>query len=57
MARASKSSNAATAIAHGSPKSSSDLQKLYSKAVPQKVEQDILEYLERLQDQRALDFE
>lgn len=34
-----------------------DLQKLYSKAAPQKVEQDILEYLDRLQEQRALDFE
>ncbi|MGA8767687.1 MAG: pyrroloquinoline quinone biosynthesis peptide chaperone PqqD [Candidatus Acidiferrales bacterium] len=34
-----------------------DLQKLYSKAEPQKVEQDILGYLERLQEQRALDFE
>jgi len=34
-----------------------DLQKLYSKAAPEKVEQDILEYLGRLQDRRALDFE
>jgi pyrroloquinoline quinone biosynthesis protein D len=34
-----------------------DLQKLYSKAAPQKVEQDILEYLGRLHDQRALDFD
>lgn len=34
-----------------------DLQKIYSKASPQKVEQDILEYLGRLQEQRALDFE
>lgn len=34
-----------------------DLQRLYSKAEPQKVEQDILEYLGRLHDQRALDFE
>jgi pyrroloquinoline quinone biosynthesis protein D len=34
-----------------------DLQKLYSKAEPQKVQQDILGYLERLQEQRALDFE
>lgn len=33
-----------------------DLQKLYSKAEPQKVEQDILGYLKLLQDQRALDF-
>jgi pyrroloquinoline quinone biosynthesis protein D len=34
-----------------------DLQKLYSKADPQKVEQDILGYLKLLHDQRALDFE
>jgi pyrroloquinoline quinone biosynthesis protein D len=34
-----------------------ELQALYSKADPQKVERDILEYLERLQEQRALDFE
>jgi pyrroloquinoline quinone biosynthesis protein D len=34
-----------------------DLQKLYSKAEPQKVESDILGYLKLLQDQRALDFE
>ena len=34
-----------------------DLQKLYSKAAPQKVEQDILGYLELLQKDRALDFE
>jgi pyrroloquinoline quinone biosynthesis protein D len=34
-----------------------DLQKLYSKAEPQKVESDILGYLQLLQDQRALDFE
>ena len=33
-----------------------DLQKLYSKAEPQKVEQDILGYLQLLHDQRALDF-
>lgn len=33
-----------------------DLQKLYSKADPKKVEQDILGYLKLLQDQRALDF-
>jgi pyrroloquinoline quinone biosynthesis protein D len=33
-----------------------ELQKLYSKAEPQKVEADILEYLTRLYDQRALDF-
>jgi pyrroloquinoline quinone biosynthesis protein D len=35
----------------------SDLQKLYSKAEPQKVESDILGYLQLLHDQRALDFE
>ena len=34
----------------------SELQKLYSKAEPQKVEDDILGYLSRLHDQRALDF-
>jgi pyrroloquinoline quinone biosynthesis protein D len=34
----------------------SDLQKLYSKAEPQKVESDILGYLALLHDQRALDF-
>ena len=34
-----------------------ELQKIYSKAAPEKVEQDILEYLGRLHDQRALDFE
>jgi len=34
-----------------------ELQKLYSKAAPQKVEQDILGYLQLLADQRALDFE
>jgi hypothetical protein len=34
----------------------SDLQKLYSKAEPQKVADDILGYLARLHDQRALDF-
>jgi coenzyme PQQ biosynthesis protein PqqD len=33
-----------------------ELQKLYSKAAPQKVEQDILGYLQLLHDQRALDF-
>ncbi len=33
-----------------------DLQKLYSKAEPKKVEQDILGYLQLLRDQRALDF-
>lgn len=34
----------------------SDLQKLYSQAEPQKVAADILGYLARLHDQRALDF-
>ena len=34
-----------------------ELQKLYSKAEPQKVEQDILGYLALLQKERALDFE
>jgi pyrroloquinoline quinone biosynthesis protein D len=33
-----------------------ELQKLYSKAKPEKVEQDILRYLALLRDQRALDF-
>jgi pyrroloquinoline quinone biosynthesis protein D len=33
-----------------------DLQKIYSKAAPDKVEQDILGYLGLLHDQRALDF-
>jgi pyrroloquinoline quinone biosynthesis protein D len=35
----------------------SDLQKIYSKAEPHRVEQDILSYLSLLHDQRALDFE
>jgi pyrroloquinoline quinone biosynthesis protein D len=34
-----------------------DLQKIYSKAEPQKVEQDILGYLALLQKDRALDFD
>jgi len=34
----------------------SDLQRLYSKAEPEKVEADILAYLALLHDQRALDF-
>ena len=34
-----------------------DLQKIYSKAAPQKVEQDILGYLALLQKECALDFE
>ena len=33
-----------------------DLQKLYSKAEPRKVETDILSYLTLLQNERALDF-
>ncbi len=33
-----------------------DLQKLYSKAEPHKVESDILGYLTLLQNERALDF-
>jgi uncharacterized protein Smg (DUF494 family) len=34
-----------------------DLQKIYSKAEPHKVEQDIIGYLALLQKERALDFE
>jgi pyrroloquinoline quinone biosynthesis protein D len=34
-----------------------DLQQIYSKAEPKKVEIDILGYLTLLHDQRALDFE
>jgi pyrroloquinoline quinone biosynthesis protein D len=33
-----------------------ELQKLYSKAQPKKVEEDILGYLRLLSDKRALDF-
>jgi pyrroloquinoline quinone biosynthesis protein D len=33
-----------------------ELQRIYSKAQPQKVEQDILGYLELLQKERAIDF-
>jgi pyrroloquinoline quinone biosynthesis protein D len=33
-----------------------ELQTIYSKAEPAKVERDILGYLEQLHDQRALDF-
>jgi len=33
------------------------LQKTYSKAAPEKVEQDILGYLKLLHEQRALDFQ
>jgi len=35
----------------------SEVQKIYSKAEPQRVEQDILGYLALLHDQRAVDFE
>ena len=35
----------------------SDLQKIYSKAEPHKVEQDILGYLALLQKEHALDFD
>lgn len=34
----------------------SELQQIYSKAEPKKVESDILGYLSLLQEQRALDF-
>ena|SRR6202163_682895 len=34
-----------------------ELQRIYDKAEPQKVESDILGYLSLLNDQRALDFE
>jgi len=34
-----------------------ELQKIYSKAAPEKVSQDILGYLKLLHDQRALDFQ
>jgi len=34
-----------------------DLQKIYSKAEPHKVEQDILGYLTLLQKERALNFQ
>jgi len=34
-----------------------NLQKIYSKARPEKVEEDILGYLQLLQKERALDFE
>jgi pyrroloquinoline quinone biosynthesis protein D len=33
-----------------------ELQQIYSKAEPKKVEADILDYLARLNDQRAVDF-
>jgi pyrroloquinoline quinone biosynthesis protein D len=35
----------------------SEVQQIYSKAEPKKVESDILDYLARLHDQRALDFD
>jgi pyrroloquinoline quinone biosynthesis protein D len=34
-----------------------ELQKLHSKAAPEKVQQDILGYLQLLHEQRALDFQ
>jgi coenzyme PQQ biosynthesis protein PqqD len=34
-----------------------ELQQIYSKAEPKKVASDILDYLARLHDQRALDFD
>ncbi len=34
-----------------------ELQQIYSKAEPKKVESDILDYLARLHEQRALDFD
>ena len=34
-----------------------ELQQIYSKAEPKKVESDILDYLARLHDQRAIDFD
>lgn len=34
----------------------SELQQIYSKAEPKKVESDILDYLARLNDQRAIEF-
>jgi pyrroloquinoline quinone biosynthesis protein D len=34
-----------------------ELQRIYSKAAPEKVEQDILGYLGLLHDRRALDFD
>jgi pyrroloquinoline quinone biosynthesis protein D len=34
-----------------------ELQKLYSKAAPEKVQQDIVGYLQLLHEQRALDFQ
>jgi len=40
---------------HTSAQIIAELQKLYSKAEPKKVEQDILGYLQLLHDQRALD--
>jgi pyrroloquinoline quinone biosynthesis protein D len=35
----------------------SDLQRIYSKAEPERVEKDILGYLELLKNERALEFE
>jgi len=49
-------SSAATA-SHTVQQIVSELQQIYSKAQPQKVEEDILGYLAHLQKERALDFE
>jgi pyrroloquinoline quinone biosynthesis protein D len=43
--------------AHSVSEIVAELQKKYSKAVPQKVESDILGYLALLHEQRAVDFE
>jgi len=43
--------------AHSVAQIVTELQKLYAKAEPHKVEQDILGYLALLQKERALDFE
>jgi len=32
------------------------MQKLYARAKPEKVEEDVLDYLERLNEKRAIDF-
>ena len=42
--------------AHSVQQSITELQKIYSKAEPERVEKDILGYLTLLQDQGALDF-
>jgi hypothetical protein len=33
------------------------MQKLYAQAKPEKVEEDVLDYLEMLNEKRAIDFE